>query len=70
MFTPEYPRRMATVVVPPSVRIYAGQADPADRTRLTFKYELEGKSDVVDVRLFDDESITAIPRSPLLKRGW
>jgi hypothetical protein len=61
---------MTNVIVPPPVRIYAGQADPADRTHLTFKYEIKGKSDVVDVRLSDDESIEANPRSPLLLRGW
>ena len=57
-------------VVPPPVRIYAGQADPADRTHLTFEYQLNGKSDIVDVRLADDESIQATPRSQLLERGW
>jgi hypothetical protein len=61
---------VTNVVVPPPLRIYAGQADPADRTHLTFKYELQGRSDMVDVRLADDESIDATPRSPLLKRGW
>jgi len=61
---------VTNVIIPPPVRIYAGQADPADRTHLTFKYELKGKSDIVDIRLADDESIDATPRSPLLRRGW
>jgi hypothetical protein len=61
---------VTNVIVPPPVRIYAGQSDPADRTHVTFKYELKGKSDVVDIRLADDESVDAMPRAPLLLRGW
>ena len=38
------------------LRLYAGQADPNDRTRFTLRYELNGQSGTVEGRLLDSAS--------------
>jgi hypothetical protein len=47
---------------PPRVRIYAGQIDPNDAAHFTIRYEMWGKSDILDGRLNNDDSVTLHPR--------
>ena len=51
---------------PPRVRIYAGQIDPSDAAHFTIRYEMWGKSDILDGRLNNDDSVTLNPRHPPL----
>jgi hypothetical protein len=47
---------------PPRVRIYAGQVDPDDAAHFTIRYEMWGRSDVLDGRLDDNDNVTLTPR--------
>jgi hypothetical protein len=38
-------------------RLYAGQPDPADDSHFTIRYELNGKSDIIDGWLMSDETV-------------
>jgi hypothetical protein len=49
---------------PPRVRIYAGQAEPDDSSRFTIRYEMWGKSDVLDGVLDDADQVKLTPRKP------
>jgi hypothetical protein len=48
--------------LPPLVRMYAGQPDPADASHFTIRYQMWGQEDVLDGRLKDDDSVTLTPR--------
>ena len=51
---------------PPNLRIYAGQADPADASHFTFDYEEWGQRDTVDGWLEADDTVTLrVRRSPV-----
>ena len=49
---------------PPNVRVYAGQPDASDPSHFTVRYEMWGKSDVLDGRLDDKDNVTLTPRNP------
>jgi hypothetical protein len=44
-------------------RIYAGRADPADKSHFTIDYELDGKPGTIDGWLREDDRIEMLPRS-------
>ncbi len=56
-------------ITAPLVRIYAGQADPADASHFTIRYQMWGQTDVVDGWLRDDESVELVPRNPPREPG-
>jgi hypothetical protein len=43
-------------------RVFAGQVDPADPTRLTIGYEVDGKAGVIDGRLTEGDRLMLSPR--------
>jgi hypothetical protein len=45
-----------------SLRIFAGQPDPNDESHFTIRYELDGKSNVIDGWLMSDDSVKLQPR--------
>jgi len=48
--------------VPPLVRMYAGQPDPADPAHFTIRYQMWGQEDTLDGQLKDDDQVTLTPR--------
>jgi hypothetical protein len=50
--------------VPPNIRIYAGQADPADPSHFTIRYQMWGQEDILDGRLDGHDNVTLTPRHP------
>jgi len=61
---------LTALVVPPPIRMYAGQPDAANRSRFTVHYDVGPNSDDVDGMLNDDNSVTLTPRKPILGRGY
>jgi hypothetical protein len=45
-----------------SIRIFAGQPDPADQSHFTIRFEHDGKSNVIDGWLMPDDTIKLEPR--------
>jgi hypothetical protein len=45
-----------------SFRIFAGQADPTDESHFTIRYEVDGKSNIIDGWLMSDDSVKLQPR--------
>jgi hypothetical protein len=55
---------------PRSLRIFAGQPDPADASRFTIVYEWDGRRGTIDGRLNDDDTIVLTDRDGLLPVGF
>jgi hypothetical protein len=45
-----------------SLRIFAGQPDPADESHFTIRYDLDGKSNTIDGWLMPDDTVKLEPR--------
>ena len=52
-------------------RVFAGQADPKDSSHFTIEYELEGKREIVDGWLVDNEfEYVRLERRGAINNGW
>ncbi len=49
-------------VLPPNLRIFAGQPDPADDSKFTIDYEMWGQRDTLDGQVADDGRVALTPR--------
>lgn len=47
------------------VKLYAGRPDPADSSHFTIDYELDGRREVIDGWLRDDDAVELTQRNPL-----
>jgi hypothetical protein len=53
---------------PDTLRLFAGQADPADESHFTIRYELNGQPGLIDGWLMPDDTVKLEPREGPLRR--